>query len=238
MSLYPTYKTKMQSTLTDKDLAEDKIICTIKQDFYSHPNYYSIYKNSTPSTTYDVVIQNSKKKNAIVRSKELISYPYDTPQFTIGDNIHWTYGGDATVWLLVTNDRQYTYSIGGQIIQCNHVLQWVDDSGNDKSENCVILDIKMNFIDLDESKIMNLPDTERNIYIQQNTDTDTLIRNKRLVFNDTAWEIINIDKIGDTGSGLLTITVQEAGVNANSDDVDNDKPGSQVPPTVTPGERW
>lgn len=129
MGFYDLYRNRVQCTLTDKQITEQDTIAQIQDDFYTHPNYYQVYKNGISGTKYDVVIQEGDAKDQSVFYKTLLSYPYDTFMFNSGDYIHWTYGGVSTVWLATTFDKQYLYASKGRIYKCNNYLKWIDEYG-------------------------------------------------------------------------------------------------------------
>ncbi len=237
MGLYDAYKLKVQSSLSDKELNIECITDKIKDDFYSHPNYYSVYTNGVSAIEYDVIIEKGNTRSKVVGYKTLISYPYDTYKFTIGDYIHWTYGDEATIWLLVANDKQYLYSTGGRIMQCNQLLKWKDSSGDTVEQNCVIDEFRFyNTQGVEETKYMRLPDNQKLIMMQNNVLTETLDYTQRFIFNEMAWKIIDFDRA--TGDTILFITVEKSPINSQSDDEDNEIAGDQNKPTVDGGYDW
>lgn len=119
MGFYDSYRKIMQCGESESDKILDEVCQTIKDNFYSMPNVYTIYKNDVPSTTFDVIIEEGTKNKDIVGYKSLLSYPYDSPQFVNGDYIYWTYGGNDTIWILSSIDLQASCQIKGRMYQCN-----------------------------------------------------------------------------------------------------------------------
>ena len=53
--------------------------------------------------------------------KYLQSYPYDPPEFRIGDYVHWKYDHvKFSTWLMISLDTQHIYNTKGRIWMCNN----------------------------------------------------------------------------------------------------------------------
>lgn len=123
MGFYDSYRKLMECSKTESEKNAERACQTVKDNFYSLPNVYSVYKNGDSGNLYDVVINKGVKAKDSGGYKTLLSYPYDDIKFATGDYIHWTYGGSATIWLLTSLDLQYECEIKGRIYQCNNVFK-------------------------------------------------------------------------------------------------------------------
>jgi hypothetical protein len=203
-----------------KERSEQDITDNIREGFYDNPNWYNVYKNDDNSTTYDVIINRGDKKSKSNGYKELISYPYDTIVFNIGDYIHWNYDGTDSVWLLISLDKQYSYNVNGRIVRCNHTLKWKNSNNVTKSYCCFLSNEVKYSEGVFDNKYMRIGDGQYNAIIQANADTNTLKRDDRFVINDVVYKISYIDKA--TNDGLYLITLIEGQVNTANDDLVND----------------
>jgi hypothetical protein len=208
----------MCSELTDSQVNTNDIVWQIKEDFYQHPNYYSIYKNSTPSVNYDVLIQSGDTKDKNVPYKLLTSYPYDTFSFDTGDYIHWTYGGVSSTWLMFALDKQYLHACTGRIYKCNNNLKWVDDNGITRNYPCVV-GYGIRESRTDERKNIVIPDGIIVVTVQSNTYTQSIIHSDRFLLGTNgeynAYRVNAIQNITD--ENLIEFTMFYEALSANDD---------------------
>jgi hypothetical protein len=214
--MFDLYKKRVKSTSTDSQFANDEITQSIKDEFHGFPNYYQIYKNGVSTTLYDVVINEGDKGEKLSGYKKLLSYPYDTPQFTKGDLIYWTYGGTSTMWLLVSDNKQYLYGVGGRIIQCENYLRWIHN-GIVYEIPCV-KDEGVGFNDPDFNKVISLPEGIIHIKCQANATTKLIKHNQRFLFDDSgqAWKVHTIENIGNS---ILKFSLGVDGIATDKDNV-------------------
>lgn len=192
MGFYDNYKARVQSTLSDSEFINEDNKNYVIENFENQPNYYEITKNTDLVTTYKVLIVEETKKGNAVGYKKLISYPYDTTQFSIGDYIIW----ESNTWLLTTLDSQYDYSVTGRIVETNIDLQWIDNSQILQSYRAFV-DNKITYTGNDESKYLFLPKGNIIIYVQSNGDTQWLGIGKTFSINGTTYRITNINNFVD-----------------------------------------
>ena len=222
MGMFNLYRSKVSCESTEKELA----LCETKQmviaDFLAHPNHEDVYKNFIPETIYDVVIHSGDAKDNTVPYKQLLSYPYDTPMFSIGDYIHWTYGLENTIWLLLACDKQYSFSTGGRIYQCNQTLKWNDSNGYLR-EYPVYMEDKLNETQPDYSKILSLPIGTVFIYMKYDDVSKEIKENRRFLIGNrgeyAAYKVQGIMSFSD--ENLVRFTLYRDQVDLVADDLVN-----------------
>lgn len=213
MSYLDTYKKRVKSTLTDSQFAQSEISQSIKDEFYSQPNYYQVYKNGVAGTLFDVIIGEGDKDDKANGFKKLLAYPADAPQFSSGDLIYWTYGGIATVWILTTIDSQYSYGVSGRIILCNNTLKYILN-GALVTQYCVVNDslnsrfTSNQYIDIQQGQVLVTVPYSANILTIQ-----------KFVLNGEAYKVVRHSNLND--SNILSL-VMELSQSAEDDDLVND----------------
>jgi hypothetical protein len=155
------------------------------------------------------LIVEENKKNDAVGYKKLISYPYTTTQFSIGDNIVW----ESNTWLLTTLDSQYDYSVSGRIVETNIDLKWLDSNLVLKSYRAC-MDNKISSVGFDENKTIFLPSGNVIVRVQANVDTELLKENTRFIINGNAYWITNINNFVD---GLLELYMEQVAISDEDD---------------------
>jgi hypothetical protein len=213
---YDNYRARVQATLTDSEYINEDNKNLVIENFFNQPNYYSITKNSDAVTHYDVLIAEENKKDNIVGFKKLISYPYTTTQFAIGDYINW----GSEIWMLTTLDEQYDYSVGGKIIKTNAYLKWRDVNNVLISYPC-IKGNKATYTGLEIGKDVVLPRGEIIVQVQDNVYTSDIKESKRFIIDGKAYEVQFLHVI----DGLLELYMGSAGTSAYDDlvnDIAND----------------
>ena len=218
MGVYDLYRKRVNSTLTDSEIAQCEMAQQIKDNFKQQPNYHQVYKNLDNSTMYDVLITNGSVKDKSVGYKMLISYPYDTFVFDSGDYVNFTYGGVDTTWLLTSIDKTYLYDTKGRIERCNNDLKWIDQFGNIQSYKCVILDALKEDRVKDNKTIM-ISDGYIMVEVQENNDTKLIRDNKRFIFNGNAYKVRSVINFVDTNT--MTFVMVTDTINNETDDLVN-----------------
>ncbi len=212
VGFYDNYKARVQSTLSDAEYINEDNKNYVIDNFESQPNYYEITRNSDLVTTYKVLIAEENKKDNIIGYKKLISYPYATTQFAIGDYIIW----NSSTWLLVTLDDQYDYSVGGRIVKTNAYLKWRDDNGALISYACYKSNRVTN-TGLNYGQSIVLPKGDLIVQAQDNSDTLTIDVGKRFIIDGKAYEVGYIHPI----DGLLEFYLESVAI-SDYDDLVND----------------
>lgn len=164
-----------------------------KETFYSSTDYVKVYKNFNYIKTYDTWIYEGNDKDKIVGYKYLQSYPYDTPQFHIGDYIHWNFNHkELTTWILTSLDTQHLYNVKGRMLECNNSLKWETQKGKLNCYPCVIEDALTytNFKWGNKGVIEDGGDIV--VVVQRNKDTSTIQVNDRFMFNNVSFRVKQI----------------------------------------------
>jgi hypothetical protein len=161
----------------------------------------------------------------------MLSYPYDTIKFDIGDYVYWTYGGRSEIWILTSLDRQLTFSVSGRIYKCNTTLNWKNSFGETIQYPAAIEAFKFSSEDtVKVSERFLTGDAKRYVTLQLNDDTIELKRNNRFIFDERAWKIVDIDKSHD----LVQLALEEHQVNTSTDDLVNEIADAYIDPTAVP----
>lgn len=222
MGMFDLYKSKVVYSKTDKELNSCNVSQGIIKDFFIHPSYEQVYKNFIPDVKYDTIIQRGSAKKKTVPYKELLSYPYSTPQFFIGDYIHWEYGGNNTTWLLLSCDYQYNFSVGGYMYQCKDTLRWIDKNGELQEYPCYTEDT-LNETQPDYNKIIHLPEGTVFLYVRYDDNTVEISDNKRFLIGSrlefSAYKVNGVKNFID--ENLVRFTLYRDQVDEVRDDIIN-----------------
>ena len=161
-----------------------------KSTFSENPDYNKVYKNFDYDKTYEAWIYEGNKEDKIVGYKMFQSYPYDKPEFKIGDYIHWNYNHkEISTWLLTSLDTQYLYNVTGRILECNNSLRWKDNNENLNCYPCVIKDALTytNFKWGNSGVVESGGDIV--VLVQRNKKTSQIDINDRFIFSGVAFKV-------------------------------------------------
>lgn len=229
--MYESYKRKTGATQPQNYYAKCDITSDVVADFFAQPGYVECYKNNLPDTTYDIIVMDGDKEDKTVGYKRLLSYPYSTVQFAIGDYVHFDYGGAASVWILSSLDKQFPFEVNGKILKCNITLNWIDADSNTISYPCSVEAFKFSSTEtVKENNSFRVGDGKRYLSLQLNSDTQKLRRDKRFIFDNRAWRIVDID----TTHELVQLCVEEHQINTFTDDVVNEIADAYIDTTPIP----
>ena len=170
--------------------SSDQISELTKETFKSSTDYRVVYKNFNYTKTYDTWIYEGNDKDKIVGYKYLQSYPYDTPQFKIGDYVHWNFNHkELSTWILISLDTEYLYNVKGRMLQCNNSLRWKDDNGNLNCYPCAIEDALTytNFKWGSKGVVEDGGDIV--VIVQKNKYTSKINVNDRFMFNEVSFKV-------------------------------------------------
>lgn len=170
--------------------SDDQITELTKESFKSSTDYRVVYKNFDYVKTYDTWIYEGNDKDKIVGYKYLQSYPYTTPQFKIGDYVHWNFNHqELSTWILISLDTQYLYNVKGRMLQCNNSLRWEDENGERHCYPCVIKDAMTytNFKWGNKGVVQSGGDIV--VLVQRNENTSKINVNDRFLFNEVAFRV-------------------------------------------------
>lgn len=209
--MYDSYRRKVGATQAQNYASNCEIASQVANDFFIQPGYAEVYKNGISSTTYDVIISEGDKTNKTVGYKMMLSYPYSSVQFSVGDYIYWNYGGEDTIWLLTSLDKQFTYSVSGRMFQCNNTLGWTVGA-TPHSYPCYIED-RLTMSAFDQEKNMIFANGDILVNVQKNAWTETLDIGNRFLFGSKAWKIRQVKDM--TNEGIITFQMQFDFADAN-----------------------
>lgn len=173
--------------------SSDQISELTKETFKSSTDYRVVYKNFDYTTKYDTWIYEGNDKDKIVGYKYLQSYPYDTPQFKIGDYVHWNFNHkELSTWILISLDTQYLYNVKGRMLQCNNSLRWKDKHGELNCYPCAIEDALTytNFKWGSKGVVEDGGDIV--VVVQRNKYTSKISVNDRFMFDEVSFRVKQI----------------------------------------------
>lgn len=129
-------------------------------------------------------------EDKIVGYKYLQSYPYDTPQFKIGDYIHWNFNHkELSTWILTSLDTEYLYNVKGRMLECNNSLRWTDSNGELNCYPCVVKDALTYTNFKWGSKGVVEPGADIVVIVQKNDYTSAIGINDRFIFNGKGFRV-------------------------------------------------
>ena len=180
----------------------------LKSSFDNSPDYVEVYKNYNFSKTYKTRIFEGNDADKKLGFKYLQSYPYDLPQFKIGDYIHWKYDHiNMSTWLLTSLDTQHLYDVKGRMLLCNNYLKWIDENGKLISYECVFQDsLTYSSFKYGESGVIQVNGTI-GVLVPQNEDTRKIYRNQRFIFDGIPYICNNFIK--SVNSNFLELNLVE-----------------------------
>lgn len=204
----------------------------LKSSFDMSPDYVEVYKNYDFSTLYKTRIFEGNDADKKLGFKYLQSYPYDLPQFKIGDYIHWKYDHiNFSTWLLTSLDTQHLYDVKGRMLLCNNYLKWIDKDGKLKSYECVFQDsLTYASFKYGESGVTQVNGTI-GILVQQNDDTRQIYRNQRFIFDGIPYVCNNF--IRSVNSNFLELNLVET-QRLGEDDLINNIAYNGTPQDIEP----
>lgn len=182
----------MNSVLHSDETEEinDQIIELTKNNFTNSTDHRKVYKNFNYEKSYDAWIYEGNDEDKIVGYKYFQSYPYDTPQFKIGDYIHWNFNHkEFSTWILTSLDTQYLYNVKGRMLECNNSLRWTDEDGEVNCYPCVIKDALTytNFKWGNKGVVQNGGDIV--VIVQRNKHTSKIKINDRFLFDEVGFRV-------------------------------------------------
>lgn len=174
----------------DTTEANDQITELTKSNFNNSTDYRVVYKNFNYNKSYDTWIYEGNDEDKIVGYKYLQSYPYDMPQFRIGDYVHWNFNHrELSTWLITSLDTQYLYNVKGKILECNNSLKWTDENGELNCYPCVIKDA-MTYTNFKwGNKGVVQPSGDIVVMVQKNEYTSKIQINDRFLFNNIGFRV-------------------------------------------------
>lgn len=229
MGFFDLEKRKNACSKTDKEYEEYLIADNIKQDFTSNPAYVEVWKNLIVNDKYDTFIIEETKVKDTVGEKTLISYPYTTPVFTIGDYISFLDAkGETTHWVIESLDTLKYYDTKGRITKTNNYFAFVDEFGNEYSYPCIVKE-KLVLSGFSDDRYMDTPEGRFEITLQLNSDTIKIKEDTRSLMNNLnfqdesngiqAFKVTNYVNMSEPN--FLKLYAVKDQINELTDDLDN-----------------
>lgn len=180
----------------------------LKESFEASPDFVEVYKNYDFSNAYKTRIFEGNDADKKLGFKYLQSYPYDLPQFKIGDYIHWKFNHvDFSTWLLISLDTQHLYDVRGRMMLCNNYLKWIDENGKLQSYECVFQDsLTYASFKYGESGVVQVNGTIA-VLVPQNNNTRKIYRDQRFIFDGIPYVVNNF--IRSVNSNFLELYMFE-----------------------------
>lgn len=193
---------KMLKIMNGNDSLEDDTMNAIKDGFEKNPDFRWVYTNLNPSNIFKTWITDGNTEDKILGHKMMFSYPYKPIKFNVGDYVAFDYYHvddkvgytdyeNWSQWLLYGLDYQNYYNVTGKIFPCNEKIKWIDNNKLIHSYPCYFEDsMKNTKLDFGTKGIVE-SNADVVVYLQQNSDTETLYVNQRFLFpNNRAYVII------------------------------------------------
>lgn len=178
----------------------------------------------------DVLIDGVEDKAVLKLSSDILKKTIKLrPQREIFKGSYVTIGVDT--YIVVKAIPHVVYP-KGEIKLCNNTLKWKDTLNEIREYPCVITG---NSYDMESesatTKYMVLSEAEQKVIVSYNEDTKTIFPEQRFLFDDSAYEIVGIDKTTDVyrGKGFITLTIKSTSVSEsdnNDEGVANDSSNS------------
>ena len=128
MSVWDTYQRRMDSRGKNRrDAVFNREFHMLNNKFDSTLSYHTV---QIGDRTQDVTIINSDNLN----EKKIITRPGE--DFVCGELVEWA----NNYWLISEKDANNELYTKGKLLQCNHLLKWIDSDGVIREQWCVIED--------------------------------------------------------------------------------------------------
>ena len=169
----------------------------------------------------DVVIIGSDNLN------EKMMYSLKSGAFTCGSLVEW----EENHWLITELDAQDEFYTRAKLLQCNHLLKWVDDENIIREQWCVVSDGTKYLTGEyeDQHYIVTRGDARLSMTIGRNEHTVKFGRNTRFLIDDPlskhkmAFLLTKPFKVGMTynAAGVFSFVLSEC----DTEDTDNEELG-------------
>jgi hypothetical protein len=197
---------------------ENAYIDNMRDSFFDNIAWTQVTKNSD-TTVYDTWIYDGDTNAKAMGHKKLVSYPYNTAQFSVGDYVHFSYASTSTTWIITSLDKQDIYDVNGRIFQCNKVLKWKTSNNVTYTYDTFLINKIQHKDGIFDNKYLSIGDGQFIATLPDNSITRTLNRNVRFIVDDIAYKITFIDL---SMNGLCLLTLVEHQINTANDDLNND----------------
>ena len=184
---------------------KDDTADSIKEGFEESVDFRIVYKNMDYNTTYKTWVYEGNASEKTVGYLHMMSYPYNTVQFKIGDYIQFDYRHDGVeppfykFWILQSLDSRHLYEVRGRMLPCNQRLQWKDENGLEYSYPCYFNTEMTKTNILDSGQGFNVESGALIAIVQQNDDTRKIFINQRFVLNHRTYIVYQFNDNIDEG---------------------------------------
>jgi hypothetical protein len=176
----------------------------IKDLFEESVDYRIVYRNMDYSYAYKTWIYEGNAGEKTVGYLHLLSYPYDSVRFKIGDYIQFNYyhtndePSKYKYWLLQSLDCRHLYNVHGRMLPCNQVLRW-EDNGVVHTYPCYFNTEMTKTNILDSGQGFNVESGALIAIVQQNEYTSKIYVNQRFVLNGRTYIVYQYNDNIDEG---------------------------------------
>lgn len=208
----------------DKRGWEDATSDAVKEGFEEDANYRIVYKNMDYDTTYKTWIYEGNASEKTVGYLHLLSYPYDTVKFAIGDYIQFDYNegyenpADYKVWIMQALDQRHLYEVHGRMLPCNQHLRWQAGDGTIYDYPCYFNTEMTKTNILDSGQGFNVESGAVIAIVQQNAYTATIYVNQRFILNGRSYVCYQFNDNIDPGLIYIYLRLTAEQLEDNFDD--------------------
>lgn len=208
----------------DEYTARMTVVGQTKRDSVRNQTLAYLSRNISSSLSYQTVaIDNINKQLMIIDTEDLnIKKIHAVPNEVIphGSLIQWK----NNMWLITEVDAHNELYMSGVMQQCNHVLKWLNNSGQIVSHWCIVEDGTKYLIGEKQEDMMSIGDARIAITIGRDAETVYLNRGMRFLIDDPAstnvlaYQITKPNKLFNifNGNGIYRFILNE--VNLTDDD--------------------
>lgn len=158
----------------------------IRKSFKDSPSYKSVLINGVATDARIIDGKDSSYKTMLL-----------LPNTVLNNGIYIYY--NLNYWL-VTDFVQNEINPKALIQKCNHELKWQDSNGLICAEPCIATRSLLTKMDIIDNKYgIQLLEGEMNIYVQNNSNTCTIISGKRFYIGSQVYKVTGIDDVSDEG---------------------------------------
>lgn len=207
MSVWDTYKTRIEARGdTKRKTVFRRELHFLESNLRDSLSYHQVNIDGVPQ---EVAIINSDNLN----EKKMLSFPGD--DIRCGSLVEW----EENYWLVVEKDANNEVYTRTKLLQCNHLLKWVDDEDIIREQWCVIEDGTKYLTGEYEDRnfIVTRGDSRISMTIAKNEHTVKFGRENRFLIDDPdandklAYLLTKPLKVGKSyqGSGIYSFVLQE-----------------------------
>ena len=174
MSVWDSYQRRMDVRGSDRrDAAFKRAARMLDTKFNNTLSYHTVQINNQPQ---EVTIINSDNLN----EKTIITRPGE--DFVCGDLVLWA----NNYWLISEKDANNELYTRGKLLQCNHLLKWIDSDGVIREQWCIIEDGTKYLTGEYEDRqfIVTRGDSRISMIIGRNKYTTAFERENRFLIDD------------------------------------------------------